>query len=50
MARFLVSKIGPATGVTPVRGWVGVKLAEMGGFFVQSGRFLAVQKFIYFQI
>ena len=35
---------------TPMRGWVGVKLAGMGVFLVQSGRFLVVQKFNYINL
>jgi len=36
--------------LTPMRGWVGVKLAGMGFFLVQSGRYLVVQKFIYLNL
>jgi len=33
--------------LTPMKGWVGDKLAGLGVFLVQTGRFLMVQKFIY---
>jgi len=36
--------------LTPMRGWVGVKLEGMGVFFVQSGGFAMVQKFNYLNL
>lgn len=35
--------------LTPMGGKVGGKSAAPGGFLVQKGRFLLVQKFIYFE-
>ena len=32
--------------LTPMRGWVGDKLAGLGTFLIQSGRFLMLRKFI----